>query len=346
MCSGMRRKYSSEVPDYMRNRPKDMVQKCQTRRVDGEQLSQKVTKADGGAYWVQGESKVDPYKVTLDPSCTCLDYQKHLYPCKHIYGVLHAEGLTFMDLPLEYTSSPWFSLDYHVMSLTPADITSPSEESQPADVEPASPDSPPLAPDMAVGFGCETTELPKKAKVPSTTATECRELLRILASKTYLVADVDVLCSLSENLSNQLAIINKAIPANEEGLPYESNVKKAGRYAKRKQPTPKPNQSQQSKLPKRSLGSRWTGRVGVTAELCRPVNVSLTLTRARKILSRSKAVKRDSIKPPATEDIEVPYNYTVSRQPHAPRYLCIQFIDTWRYADVHTHYIKRSKETE
>ena len=78
MCSGVRRKYSEAVPYYMRDRPKEMVQKCMARMSAGDAIQlTKVKEKENGIYEVEAESTSTPYCVTLDPSCTCHDYDHH-----------------------------------------------------------------------------------------------------------------------------------------------------------------------------------------------------------------------------------------------------------------------------
>lgn len=316
MCSGSRRRYSDAVPVYMRNRPKDMVQKCETRRLAGMEMADKVERTEGGIYRVQSESGLDPYTVTLDPSCTCLDYQQHSYPCKHVYAALFYEGKTFMQLPPKYTGSPWFCLDYHVMSLTPESSVADGDTISASHCSTNSANITPLESPMEASDGPAPTDfplatLPKKAKVSLTVATECRELLRQLSSKTYLVADQSVLSSLVETLKQQLKYLNSKIDSSEDGLPYDPNRKRGGRYmAKRTKTDSSKLRPPISTLPKRSTSSKWAGRVGVSADRNRPVKIpGNTLTRARKILQKAMQLNLQSTSKsasiPVEEDIAV-----------------------------------------
>ena len=291
MCSGVRRRYSAAVPEYMRDRPKDMVQKCEVRRIAGELIDvSKVKELGDGFYEVQAESSYFPHRVSLDPMCTCMDFQRHLYPCKHIYAVLSKYGKSFTDLPREYTDSPWFKLDHHVMSVS---VLNDSRQS----ITSVCPDaghgeySETLVPDSNIqnenSVHQSLNPFPKKVKLTTTTANSCREMLKELSSLTYLITDITLLHGLEDKLRQTISQVKDHIETSSSGISREPETKTAGRYKPRKKQGN--TRSEMKPLPKRAYPNKWTHRVGKVADCkrSRPVNIAV-MSRAHQILLKAK----------------------------------------------------------
>lgn len=249
-------------------------------------MQEKVVKVADRLYEVEGQSQLQSYRVSLsDPSCTCCDYISHCYPCKHIYAALALEGKTFMDLPDAYIESPWFTLDYQVMSIRSEDMDMSSvnddvPESEPIELTHVEPTTPQRLHD-----------LPQKTKVQMSTATHCRELLHQLRSLTYKVCNEEVLQNLAKSLNIQISTLDRSINS-VEGFHKEPGSKTSGRY--RRKPTVKSTPcsvNQPQPLPKRAVPSKWSGRVGVSAQQHRPVQLS-TMSRAKDILQRAMQLQR------------------------------------------------------
>lgn len=69
------------------------------------------------------------YQVDCDqPSCTCEDFQKFYWPCKHLLGVMiQYPGYGWDFLPQEYKELPVFNTDFHPNEILP----SPHDENMP-----------------------------------------------------------------------------------------------------------------------------------------------------------------------------------------------------------------------
>ena len=90
------RKYSNDVPEYLRNRPRELVRHC-LRKIslaNSADLSA-ISIVKNGVFSVKSfennESK--RYMVSFGddvnmPKCTCLDWESSCYPCKHFFAVL------------------------------------------------------------------------------------------------------------------------------------------------------------------------------------------------------------------------------------------------------------------
>lgn len=98
------RKYSTDVPLFLHNRPRLFVEHCMKRWGKVEIDSIKQTK---------NGFLVDPYNIDMDvPECSCPDFIKTGWPCKHLLAVFQffpSYGWEF--LPQEYTTLPVFNLD-------------------------------------------------------------------------------------------------------------------------------------------------------------------------------------------------------------------------------------------
>lgn len=328
MCSSLRRKYGAKIPSYMHNRPKVMGQHCKKRLEEGRLMVEDTARLDDedGRYTVQSQATADVYKVSLtEPSCECKDYQRSLYPCKHIYAVLFSEGKTFMDLPAAYVNSPWFQLDYKIMSLgSVISQPQPGEFGSKDHCEAEYPETEDAHVEMEMQ-GVETLdELPKPMRVQLTTASECRELLRQLTSLSYKVTDDQLLRDLCQSLHASIATLNSHCECGEDGLQKEPGTKTSGRYparrktvrkpvdSRRRRPARKISQRQQhvskttsqqastsqlaqartglatSLLPRRRGPSALTGRVGIGADMRRPVAWPDIVSRGQKMVSMSE----------------------------------------------------------
>ena len=89
------RKYSSDVTEYLRNQPRELVKHCLKKisLANSADLSA-ISIVKNGVFSVKSfennESK--RYMVSFGddvnmPKCTCLDWESSWYPCKHLFAV-------------------------------------------------------------------------------------------------------------------------------------------------------------------------------------------------------------------------------------------------------------------
>ena len=114
------RKYSSDVPEYLRNRPHELVKHCLKKisLANSADLSA-ISIVKNGVFSVKSfennESK--RYMVSFGddvnmPKCTCLDWESSCYPCKHFFAVFRKFHAWQWDaLSPMYINSPFLTLD-------------------------------------------------------------------------------------------------------------------------------------------------------------------------------------------------------------------------------------------
>lgn len=115
-ASSSAREYSGNIPIFLHNRPTHFVQHVMQCWSDVDGLS--VDEICDGHFFVQSATNLNlKYEVLLDvgngqPSCQCLDWKRHHYPCKHLLPVIAGNnGITWESLPPAYRDSPFLTLD-------------------------------------------------------------------------------------------------------------------------------------------------------------------------------------------------------------------------------------------
>ncbi|CAN8002882.1 unnamed protein product, partial [Ixodes hexagonus] len=91
------RKYSSEVPEYLHNRPPTFIKHVMTRMCATADLTLHDIKAlpSPGTFSVRSQGKEGDYHVDYGaPSCTCADFVRVKCPCKHFCAIFQlVDGL-------------------------------------------------------------------------------------------------------------------------------------------------------------------------------------------------------------------------------------------------------------
>ena len=110
----------SDVPEYLRNRPRELVKHCVKKIsfANSADLSA-ISIVKNGVFSVKSfennESK--RYMVSFGddvnmPKCTCLDWESSCYPCKHFFAVFRKFHAWQWDaLSPMYINSPFLTLD-------------------------------------------------------------------------------------------------------------------------------------------------------------------------------------------------------------------------------------------
>ncbi|XP_051503118.1 uncharacterized protein si:dkey-31c13.1 isoform X1 [Myxocyprinus asiaticus] len=117
-CSSGYRKYSANVPCYLRDRPRMIAQHIMARHQESLLFNiSDITSADKAVFNVKSQTSQEEYQVNFGsdeqmPSCTCLDWQENLLPCQHFCAVLNlVPGWNWENLSSMYRQNPFFTLD-------------------------------------------------------------------------------------------------------------------------------------------------------------------------------------------------------------------------------------------
>lgn len=169
---------------------------------------------------VSDSRKKVEYNVLLDnghgmPSCGCHAWTWTLLPCKHIFAVINGRfpGVTWKNIPWSYSNSPFFTLDFDVVSIPVFGFVSNEDDlCDEEDVE-----------DDITDKNVELSDanLPTCKKTPRSKlkilAIKCRESLSIIQNATYLCQEESTLEHLSVLLNEASSYMNNMLH-KEEGL--------------------------------------------------------------------------------------------------------------------------------
>lgn len=122
------KKISNVIPIFLHGRPETFVKHIYDRfviaqNIYSEKRINKLTLLEH-QFEVQSENGSNVYVVDFTvPSCTCLDFEKYHWPCKHLCAVfIYVPGYSFNDLPEKFKNNVYISADPRYS------ITSPREE--------------------------------------------------------------------------------------------------------------------------------------------------------------------------------------------------------------------------
>lgn len=235
-CQGYR-KYNTDIPHYLVNRPRVLVSHCIDRMFAADDIQRyhiqcvddicgifkiKSQRLDGTVYCL---SFGDANTIC---KCECLDWQKWWLPCKHFIAIFaHYPDWQWEKLSPLYRDSPYFSLDEELLNhlqydpqddaILPGRVTSIEDSSCAAQVKV---DSSHDATNTNEDNDSPMLPLPLKKKYHMSTAANCRELLAQLNSDTFLVHSQEALADLKETLSQALTSLRSHIK-NENGIKLE-----------------------------------------------------------------------------------------------------------------------------
>ena len=114
-CLDSVRKYHQDIPPFLVNRPRHFVDHC-LRRIPPSvsTISHDSISDDGtGVFRVRSADSDNTYTVQLSvPACSCIDWQQHHLPCKHMLAVFAAcPSSGWESLPAAYHNFPHLRLD-------------------------------------------------------------------------------------------------------------------------------------------------------------------------------------------------------------------------------------------
>ena len=114
------KRYDLEIPPYLHNRPRHIVQHCLEKIDLAKSIpTHHVISKGEGQFEVHSQTatldvwyKVSFGKHAATPSCTCKEWHRTHLPCKHMFAIFrHKPDWGFDNLNKAYRTSPFFTLD-------------------------------------------------------------------------------------------------------------------------------------------------------------------------------------------------------------------------------------------
>ncbi|KAI8513594.1 hypothetical protein Bbelb_079180 [Branchiostoma belcheri] len=195
--------YSSTLPNFLKNRPRDMVEHILSRYEDARlhiDPCSIVNKGDG-VFQVKSSSQSTYHTISFGtnntmPSCTCTDWMRYKLPCKHLCAVFqHVPEWGWESFPSKYKDNPIFTLDTKYLGHIPSS-DGPDEDDNDAIISTITVDD----------SACK--EEVKKV----TLRTQCASVIRELTELTYLVHDEEYLELLKTELEDILEDVRAHTP--------------------------------------------------------------------------------------------------------------------------------------
>ena len=265
----MHRKYDDKIPNFLRNRPKGVVQHIM-KRSHPQYPSNYIRSCGNSLFMVQSASSDEQYQVWLGsqtqlPTCQCIDYKKNKMPCKHICGVVNLPDVGWESLGTSFQNHPLFKLD-------PIVVTSVSCDEQKAEND-ASPNNDinnhvhesTTTPENNPNHGSQVkyNQLKRRRQGPRTNGrNKCIAAVKALHDELYMVTDQTVLDTLNNMITNALTYARQNRPA-ESKLPLKDKTLSPCKKRKRAQKCAK---FPVRKLPLRADKKRKKKRFGVGAD--------------------------------------------------------------------------------
>ena len=115
------RAFSSTIPKFLQNKPRQFITHCMTRISSASEIQKdQIVNLENNIF------KVNNYSLTLGddntyPDCSCIDFQRSFMPCKHFFALFSHSGLSWEDISPLYRNSPYTNLDTDFMSLKVAE---------------------------------------------------------------------------------------------------------------------------------------------------------------------------------------------------------------------------------
>ena len=117
-CSDMYKVFNKEVPYYLHNRPRTIVQHClRAHEAASTYCMDDITMTGIHKFEVRSEQnqatwyKVDFGSSDRQPSCQCWSFRSSYLPCKHFFAIFRNTTMYWVDLAHRYQESPYMNLD-------------------------------------------------------------------------------------------------------------------------------------------------------------------------------------------------------------------------------------------
>ena len=227
------RRYNDKVPEYLHNRPKDMVSHSIEKITLAENIDATgIIMTGDGKFLVPSEmsSQEKRYEVWFGddkkmPSCTCSNWHRSPYLCKHFFAVFKKFPIwNWNALSPVYRNSPFMTLDYfcNEMNSNQGLLTNSSQQQTTTKAEQVTEGNDDDR--QQDDFDYATSIGPEK-KLSRVVGPACRELLDDIRRMTFLIEDQhDVIHQLREHLRNLHDEVHKAL-TRESGIPLRCEKK-------------------------------------------------------------------------------------------------------------------------
>jgi len=138
-ASDQAKEYNTEIPLFLRNRPKPVVNHCMKRWKEAETIpSSDIDELGNGCFLVNSQSNtILAYHVNLRcetdmPSCDCIDWKTSHLPCKHMMCIFqNYTAWNWNALPEPYRLNPFISLDLEDNIVVPIDSSEMTDHESP-----------------------------------------------------------------------------------------------------------------------------------------------------------------------------------------------------------------------
>ncbi|CAM4649087.1 unnamed protein product [Leuciscus chuanchicus] len=229
-CSSGSRKYSGNVPCFLRDRPRIMAQHIMKRHQESLLFNARdITSPGENVFRVQSQTSQEEHLVNFGkgdemPSCTCMDWRRHLLPCQHFCAVFTlVPGWSWENLSAAYSKNPLFTYDEvclghsRTLPLTSADLQGEEllKKNQENDNSPegdgciSSPERSPSSP----AAPSESTLITPSVKAGK--REKCGTLLKEISDLTCRIQDGTFLDSVTDRLTNLLEDLRRHIPHDD-----------------------------------------------------------------------------------------------------------------------------------
>lgn len=263
---GQHKAYSADIPPYLHDKPRPFVLHSLERLTSASNItSSMITQtATDNHFTIRGSGDEQYIVNMMSPTCTCYDWHKFGYPCKHMFAVCQ---LYHCSLPDHYINNVWYRLDEHIV--TQMDTVDVSEPQIPDDDSGDAIAATDCQPDCD-----EEMPLKKAGGAKMFSGTIIREMLSQISSLTYLIPET-ALVSVKRDVQNLLNTVDNLAPKSKDGFKKEKPRAVTNTvYRTKRLKRPLPDQH----LPAKVKRSKWSGRVGKVAELHKPAGTTITLS--------------------------------------------------------------------
>jgi hypothetical protein len=247
------KKYSKDVPTFLVGKPKRFVLHC-LKRLPSPKLIEDVEKV-GDSFVIKSSSgEINVNFTSHLPSCTCEDWKKSHWPCKHLLAIFEKyPEYNWQSLSTEYRALPWFNADETVFEIDQDQQKTPVSNCSIAEKDCINQQESSDRKDEQQNRtnDSSTNEYEKKNNLRKLRYS-CLSILKSIESNLYCVNEEETMRDFNQVLKETEELLSKKIP-KVRGLPLRSKkVKRRNSLLKRfcpkkKKPVAKKNSSVQKK---------------------------------------------------------------------------------------------------
>ncbi|XP_051723291.1 uncharacterized protein LOC127498220 isoform X4 [Ctenopharyngodon idella] len=228
-CSSVSRKYSGNVPCFLRDRPRIMAQHIMKRHQESLLFNARdITSAGENVFSVHSQISQEEHLVNFGkgdemPSCTCMDWRRHLLPCQHFCAVFTlVPGWSWENLSTAYRNNPLFTFDEvclghsRTVPLTSADLQVEEllKKNQENNNSPEG-DSCTSSPERSPSPAAPSETILITPSVKAEKREKCATLLKEISDLTCHVQDGTFLDSVTGRLTDLLEDLRRHIPHDD-----------------------------------------------------------------------------------------------------------------------------------